>query len=35
VRQLAKLPLAGCIIGRSLYEGRLKLPEVLALVAKA
>lgn len=29
VRQLAALPLAGCIIGRALYEGRLRLPEVL------
>jgi phosphoribosylformimino-5-aminoimidazole carboxamide ribotide isomerase len=29
VRRLAALPLAGCIIGRALYEGRLTLPEVL------
>lgn len=30
VRQLAQLELAGCIIGKSLYEGRLGLPEALA-----
>lgn len=29
IRQLAKLPLAGCIIGRALYEGRLNLSEVI------
>ena len=31
---LARLGLAGCIIGRALYEGRLQLAEVLALVRK-
>lgn len=30
VAQLAAIPMAGCIIGRALYEGALKLPEVLA-----
>ncbi|MDX1964551.1 MAG: 1-(5-phosphoribosyl)-5-[(5-phosphoribosylamino)methylideneamino]imidazole-4-carboxamide isomerase [Pirellulales bacterium] len=30
VRQLAKLPMAGAIIGRALYENRLTLPEALA-----
>jgi phosphoribosylformimino-5-aminoimidazole carboxamide ribotide isomerase len=29
VRHLARLGLGGCIIGRALYEGRLKLPEVI------
>ncbi len=29
IRALAALNLAGCIIGRALYEGRLKLPEAL------
>jgi len=29
VRQLACLPLAGCIIGRALYEGRLSLAEAI------
>ena len=30
VRRLATLPLEGCIIGRSLYEGTLKLPDALS-----
>ncbi len=30
VAQLAAVPMAGCIIGRALYEGRLTLPEALA-----
>ncbi len=34
VRRLARLRLAGCIIGRALYEGRLHLSDVLALVRK-
>jgi len=34
VRRLAALPLAGCIIGRALYEGRLNLQEVLAIAAE-
>jgi phosphoribosylformimino-5-aminoimidazole carboxamide ribotide isomerase len=34
VARLARLRLAGCIIGRALYEGRLHLPDVLALVRK-
>ena len=29
VRRLAELGLAGCIIGRALYEGRLSLPEAI------
>jgi phosphoribosylformimino-5-aminoimidazole carboxamide ribotide isomerase len=31
VRQLAHLRLAGCIVGRALYEGRLKLKEAVAI----
>ncbi len=31
VRQLLRLRLAGCIIGRALYEGQLRLPEVIAM----
>lgn len=31
VRQLAQLNLAGCIIGRALYEGRIDLPAAIAL----
>lgn len=34
VARLARLRLAGCIIGRALYEGRLHLPEVLLEVRK-
>ena len=34
VRRLAALPLAGCIIGRALYEERIKLKEVLAICAE-
>lgn len=30
VRQLARTGVAGCIIGRALYEGTLKLPEAIA-----
>ena len=30
VRRLAELPVAGCIIGRALYEGTLKLSDALA-----
>ena len=29
IRRLAKLGLAGCIIGRALYEGKLDLSEVI------
>src|SRR5262249_35558634 len=29
VRALAGLGLAGCIVGRALYEGRIRLPEAL------
>lgn len=29
VRRLAQVPMAGCIIGRALYEGSLKLPDAL------
>ena len=31
VRRLAQLNLAGCIIGRALYEGQLDLPAAIAL----
>ncbi len=31
VKRLKELNVAGCIIGRSLYEGRIQLPDVLAL----
>lgn len=34
VARLARYRLGGCIIGRALYEGRLQLPEVLAMVRK-
>lgn len=30
VAALAAIPMAGCIIGRALYEGKIKLPEALA-----
>lgn len=32
LRALARLPLAGCIVGRALYEGTLTLPDALAAV---
>lgn len=35
VRRLAELKLAGCIIGRALYEGSLDLAEALALATQA
>ncbi len=31
IAQLAQLGMAGCVIGLSLYEGRLSLPEALAV----
>jgi phosphoribosylformimino-5-aminoimidazole carboxamide ribotide isomerase len=34
VRRLAALPLAGCIVGRALYEGRVNLKEILAICAE-
>ncbi len=34
IRQLAALPLAGCIVGRALYENRLQLKEILAICAE-
>jgi phosphoribosylformimino-5-aminoimidazole carboxamide ribotide isomerase len=34
VGRLAEMPLAGCIIGRALYEGSLKLADALALVCQ-
>jgi phosphoribosylformimino-5-aminoimidazole carboxamide ribotide isomerase len=34
IRQLAALPLAGCIVGRALYENRLQLKEILAICAQ-
>ena len=33
VQRLAAVPMAGCIIGRALYEGRLTLPEALEAAA--
>ena len=33
VRRLAALKLAGCIVGRALYEGSLKLAEIIAAVS--
>jgi phosphoribosylformimino-5-aminoimidazole carboxamide ribotide isomerase len=33
VRRLAALPLAGCIVGRALYEGRLQLTAAIAAAA--
>ncbi len=33
VRNLARLGVAGCIVGRALYEGRLQLPEALEAAA--
>jgi phosphoribosylformimino-5-aminoimidazole carboxamide ribotide isomerase len=33
IKQLAQLPLAGCIIGRALYEGRLELARAIAAVS--
>jgi phosphoribosylformimino-5-aminoimidazole carboxamide ribotide isomerase len=32
VRELARLGLAGCIIGRALYEGRIDLPDALKAI---
>ncbi|GIW82385.1 MAG: 1-(5-phosphoribosyl)-5-[(5-phosphoribosylamino) methylideneamino] imidazole-4-carboxamide isomerase [Gemmatales bacterium] len=32
IRKLSRLPLAGCIIGRALYEGRIALAEAIRLV---
>jgi phosphoribosylformimino-5-aminoimidazole carboxamide ribotide isomerase len=34
IRNLAALPLAGCIVGRALYENRLNLKEILAVCAE-
>ena len=34
IRDLAALPLAGCIVGRSLYENRINLKEILAICAE-
>ena len=31
VRALARLPVAGCIVGRALYEGKISLPEALRI----
>ena len=33
IRRLATLSLAGCIVGRALYEGRLELPATIAAAA--
>src|SRR5262245_32906730 len=33
IRRLAGLGLAGCIVGRALYEGRLNLTEIIQTVA--
>ena len=35
VRRLAAVPMAGCIIGRALYEGTLSLPDALAAAGSA
>jgi phosphoribosylformimino-5-aminoimidazole carboxamide ribotide isomerase len=35
IRNLAELPLAGCIVGRSIYEGTLNLAEAIKLVGGA
>jgi phosphoribosylformimino-5-aminoimidazole carboxamide ribotide isomerase len=35
IRRLARAGLAGCIVGRALYEGRLQLTDILQAVAKA
>jgi phosphoribosylformimino-5-aminoimidazole carboxamide ribotide isomerase len=35
IRRLARLPVAGCIVGRALYEGRLPLPDALRAAAEA
>ncbi len=32
LQRLARLPLAGCIVGRALYEGKFSLPEAIAHV---
>jgi phosphoribosylformimino-5-aminoimidazole carboxamide ribotide isomerase len=34
IRRLAELPLAGCIVGRALYEGKLDLAEIIAIAEK-
>jgi phosphoribosylformimino-5-aminoimidazole carboxamide ribotide isomerase len=34
VARLAAIPMAGCIIGRALYEGTLTLPDALAAAGK-
>jgi phosphoribosylformimino-5-aminoimidazole carboxamide ribotide isomerase len=34
IRNLAALPLAGCIVGRALYENRLNLKDILAIGAE-
>ena len=34
VRALAQLPLAGIVIGRALYEGRITIPQALRIVQK-
>ncbi|HEX3868912.1 MAG TPA: 1-(5-phosphoribosyl)-5-[(5-phosphoribosylamino)methylideneamino]imidazole-4-carboxamide isomerase [Pirellulales bacterium] len=35
IAALAELPLAGCIVGRALYEGQLRLAEALAMATRA
>ena len=35
VARLAAIPMAGCIIGRALYEGTLTLPDALAAAGGA
>jgi phosphoribosylformimino-5-aminoimidazole carboxamide ribotide isomerase len=34
VRALKKLGLAGCIVGRALYEGRLDLKQAIAITVR-
>jgi phosphoribosylformimino-5-aminoimidazole carboxamide ribotide isomerase len=33
IRRLAERKIPGCIVGRALYEGRLRLGEILAAIA--
>lgn len=34
IRTLAAIPMSGCIVGRALYEARLRLPEILSAAAE-
>jgi phosphoribosylformimino-5-aminoimidazole carboxamide ribotide isomerase len=35
IRQLAEIPVAGCIVGKALYEGRLSMAAALAAASKS